>query len=67
MKARYEKLRKWRNEAAQVRGVETWVVARNELLMEIAQTAPRTRAQLGKLLEPFRDAEYGDALFAVIA
>jgi len=67
VKARFEKLRRWRNEAAQERGVEMWVVARNELLLEVAQRAPGSRDELGELLEPFRLAEYGDAILEAIA
>jgi len=67
VKARFEKLRRWRNEAAQERGVEMWVVARNELLLEVAQRAPGSREELADLLEPFRLAEYGDAILGAIA
>jgi len=65
-KERYECLRKWRRGAAEKRGVEAWVVARNELLLRLARAAPRTRDELAPLLEPFRDREYGEAMLAAL-
>jgi len=58
----YEKLRRWRRDAAEERGVEGWVVARNELLLRVARATPSDRDQLAELLEPFRAREYGDAM-----
>ena len=66
VKDRYEKLRKWRSGAAKERGVETWVVARNELLLRIARAAPRTAAELDPMLEPFRQREYGEPMLGVL-
>lgn len=65
-KARYERLRKWRGKAAGERGVETWVVARNELLLKIARESPRTAGELAPLIEPFRLREYGDSMLAAM-
>ena len=48
------------------RGVETWVVARNELLLRVARENPRTREALEPLLEPFRLREYGDAMLEAL-
>ena len=62
----YEKLRRWRRDAAEERGVEGWVVARNELLLRVARATPSDRGQLAELLEPFRDREYGDAMLAAL-
>jgi len=62
----YERLRRWRSRAAEERGVETWVVARNELLMRIAQTGARTPAELESVVEPFRLREYGEAMVAAM-
>ena len=65
-KERYEKLRAWRRGAAEERVVETWVVARNELLLRIARAAPGTSDAMSELLEPFRDREYGEAMLAAL-
>jgi len=46
--ARYESLRKWRNNLAARRGVEPDVIVNNHTLMDIARRNPRT---LGKLTE----------------
>jgi ribonuclease D len=59
---RYERLRRWRTETARKRGVEPFVVARNELLFQLAVAFPRTLGELEPLLEPFRLREYGDAI-----
>ena len=63
---RYERLRLWRTAAAEERGVETFVVARNELLMRVARANRRTKKELAEVLEPFRLREYGDAILAAI-
>jgi ribonuclease D len=65
-KQRFEALRKWRTAAAQERGVESFVVARNELLEKIARSGCRTREELAELVEPFRLEEYGDAILAAM-
>ena len=65
-KERYEALRKWRTAAARARGVESFVVARNELLERIARAGCTTPEQLGELVEPFRLREYGDAILAAM-
>jgi len=65
-KRRFEALRRWRAEAAEARGVESFVVARNELLMQVAQSGARTLAELEPLLEPFRFREYGEAILAAL-
>jgi ribonuclease D len=63
---RFERLRRWRAAAAEARGVETFVVARNELLQRIAAAGPRTLAELEPLVEPFRFREYGAAMLAAL-
>ncbi|MHC4952547.1 MAG: ribonuclease D [Planctomycetota bacterium] len=65
-KERYERLRAWRKRAAEERGVESWVIARNELMMRLARAAPATRGELAPLLEPFRDREYGESILAAL-
>ena len=66
VKGRYERLRRWRGRAAEERGVEPFVVARNELLMRIATAAPATLDELGKVVEPFRADEYGEAILSAM-
>ncbi|MHC4847202.1 MAG: ribonuclease D [Planctomycetota bacterium] len=65
-KERYERLRKWRRNAAEERGVESWVVARNELLIKVARAAPGSAEALNPLLEPFRMREYGQAMLEAL-
>ena len=62
----YEGLRKWRTAAAEARGVESFVVARNELLERIARAGCTTLEELGEFVEPFRLREYGDAILAAM-
>ena len=52
--------------AAEARGVETFVVARNELLEKIARADCATLEELGELVEPFRLREYGAAMLAAM-
>ena len=66
IKQAYERLRRWRSRAAEERGVEPFVVARNELLATIASARCRTKDDLAKRLQPFRLKEYGDAILAVL-
>jgi ribonuclease D len=65
-KQRFEELRRWRTAAAEARGVETFVVARNELLERIARADCTTLEELSELVEPFRLREYGAAILAAI-
>jgi len=58
----YDALRKWRSRAAKERGVEPFVVARNELLMEVARSGGTTAEEISGLMEPFRVREYGGAM-----
>lgn len=66
VKRRYERLRRWRSRAAEERGVEPFVVARNELLMQVASEGPKNLDELRPLLEPFRFREYGEAMLTVM-
>ncbi len=66
VKARFERLRKWRAQAAEERGVESFVVARNELLMRVAQIEPIAAETLAQTLEPYRMREYGEAMLAAL-
>ncbi len=63
---RFERLRRWRAAAAETRGVETFVVAKNELLLKIALAAPTTLEALKEHAEPFRLREYGEAMLAAM-
>jgi ribonuclease D len=65
-KQRFENLRRWRTAAAEARGVESFVVARNELLEKIARADCTTLNDLGELVEPFRLREYGAAILAAM-
>jgi len=65
-KRTFERLRRWRARAAEERGVETFVVARNELLAKLASTDVGTLDDLAGHLEPFRVREYGEAILAAI-
>lgn len=63
---RFEALRRWRARAAEERGVEPFVVARNELLAQVAASPCRDLEVLRPLLEPFRFQEYGEAMLAAL-
>ena len=66
VKERYERLRRWRTQAADDRGVESWVVARNELLMRVASSARSALEDLEGVLAPFRLREYGPAMIQAL-
>jgi ribonuclease D len=63
---RFERLRRWRALAAETRGVETYVVARNELLLKVALAGAATVDDLKEHVEPFRLREYGEAMLAAM-
>lgn len=63
---RFERLRRWRASAAEQRGVETFVVAKNELLLKVALAAPTTLDALAEHMEPFRLREYGEAILSAM-
>ncbi|HEX5138325.1 MAG TPA: HRDC domain-containing protein [Planctomycetota bacterium] len=64
---RFERLRRWRALAAEQRGVETFVVAKNELLLKIAVAGCATLDDLGVHMEPFRLREYGEAMLGAMS
>ena len=66
IKRAYERLRRWRSAAAEERGVEPFVVARNELLSKIAHARCENGGDLEKVVPPFTYAEYGKAILAVL-
>ena len=47
-------------------GVETFVVAKNEMLLKIAVASPATLDALGEHMEPFRLREYGEAILSAL-
>jgi ribonuclease D len=67
VRGRFDRLKRWRALAAEARGVETFVVAKNELLLKVAGAAPSTIEELAPLLEPFRLREYGAAMLAAMS
>jgi ribonuclease D len=66
-RTRFERLRRWRAGVAEKRGVETFVVARNELLLRIATAGPTMLDEMKEILEPFRFREYGAAMLAAMS
>ncbi|MGQ0601295.1 MAG: HRDC domain-containing protein, partial [Anaerolineales bacterium] len=66
---RYERLRQWRKQKAQARGVESDVILPREALWEMARRPPRTLPELQQLehLGPWRRATYGTELLEVLA
>ncbi|MFI5403733.1 MAG: HRDC domain-containing protein, partial [Planctomycetota bacterium] len=62
----FERLRRWRALAAEKRGVETYVVAKNELLLKVALAGAATVEDLREHVEPFRLREYGEAMLAAM-
>ena len=67
VKVRYDSLRKWRGTAAGERGVEPFVVARNDLLMDVAKCGPENTEELAATMESFRFREYGEAMRAAMS
>jgi len=65
---RFDRLHRWRKTRAQARGVESDVITGREALWTIAQTAPRTMADLEALavLGPWRLATYGEEILGHI-
>jgi ribonuclease D len=66
---RYERLRQWRKNKAQARGVESDVIVPREALWEIARRAPRTLDELGAVeaLGPWRRQTYGAEILQVLS
>ncbi|MEL7672598.1 MAG: HRDC domain-containing protein [Chloroflexota bacterium] len=65
---RYEALRTWRKERAAERGVESDVIMPRETLWVLAREVPRRVEELDDIpgLGPWRRAEYGDELIALL-
>ncbi|MCS6909355.1 MAG: HRDC domain-containing protein [Anaerolineales bacterium] len=69
VRERFEKLRRWRRQKAQARGVESDVIVPREALWELARRVPRTTADLASLehLGPWRRQMYGAEILEVLA
>lgn len=66
--ARYDKLHRWRKARAQARGVESDVIVSRDALWAIAQSNPRSLAELQALdaLGPWRLATYGEEILRLL-
>jgi ribonuclease D len=66
--SRYERLRRWRKQVAERRGLSSDIVMPRDMLWSIAHNAPSNRQQLRKLLLPleWRFQEYGDEILGLI-
>ncbi len=66
--ARYEALRRWRSKVADERGVTLDIIFNNNTLLDLAQRAPRTEAELLQLPEigPWKARTYGPELLAIL-
>lgn len=69
VQARYDALREWRKQRAAERGVESDVIIPRASMWAMARRAPATLDELDSIpgLGPWRRAEYGDELLAVLA
>ena len=61
-------LRDWRNDTAKKKAKPPYVVFRNEVLAEIVQRRPQSKAELMKIngIGTAKAAEYGDAILKII-
>jgi ribonuclease D len=61
VRERYERLRRWRRQTAQARGVESDVILPREALWELARRAPRSLDELSQIehIGPWRRNTYG--------
>jgi ribonuclease D len=68
VRERYERLRQWRKQKAQARGVESDVIVARDVLWELARRAPRTPAELAAIedLGPWRRQTYGAEILQVL-
>ncbi len=65
---RYSRLKEWRRERAQARGVESDVIIPNEALMALARRNPQTREELEAItaLGAWKAQEYGDEILQIL-
>lgn len=68
VRERYDRLRVWRKQKAQARGVESDVILPRDALWELARRAPRHPDELQHLehLGPWRRAQYGSELLRLL-
>jgi ribonuclease D len=68
VRERYDRLRQWRKQRAQARGVESDVIVPREALWELARRAPKTLDDLQHMahLGPWRRQTYGPELLRVL-
>ncbi len=69
VQARFDRLRAWRTQRAQQRGVDADIVLTNDVLMAIARSAPVTLEELASLgvMGPWKVQEYGPDLLRILA
>lgn len=65
---RFEALRQWRTKVANARQVAPDIILTNDRLLEIAQRAPQTEAELMQIdaIGPWKARTYGPEIFAVL-
>ncbi len=68
VRERFDRLRVWRKQKAQARGVESDVILPRDALWELARRAPRQPEELQQLehLGPWRRAQYGPELLQLL-
>jgi ribonuclease D len=68
VRERYDRLRQWRKQKAQGRGVESDVIVPREALREIARRRPRTLEELSQIRElgPYRRQLYGEEILKLL-
>ncbi len=66
---RYDRLRRWRKQRAQERGVESDVIMPREVLWALAGAGPQSVAELERVTElgPVRRAKYGQEIIEVLS
>lgn len=65
---RYAKLKEWRKQRAEARGVESDVIVSNDALIQIARAYPKTLGELETIAElgEWKAHEYGEELLRVV-
>ncbi|MBF8281708.1 MAG: rnd [Anaerolineales bacterium] len=68
VRERYERLRQWRKQKAQARGVESDIIIPREAMWQLARRAPRTPDELAGIEElgPWRRQTYGMEILQVL-
>lgn len=65
---RYAKLKEWRKQRAEARGVESDVIVSNDVLVQVARVNPKTLADLAGIAElgEWKAQEYGEELLQIL-